>query len=151
MADLLRSPDRGGAGGAKWRAGRRRCPPSCRTPAEEALRQVLYDGGSPVSLKAADMEPYFEASAQDALKPLREKAAQLRETMPPSPDYAMVMNDAPEPVQPARLPPRQTGQSGRRGAAPVPSDPGGPRTGGRSSKAAAGWSWRRRSPARTTR
>jgi mono/diheme cytochrome c family protein len=77
-----------------------RMPTFLPDPAEETLREVLYGGGSPVILKAEDLEPSFEPSARDALASLRQKAAKLRETMPPAPEYAMVLEDAKEPYHP---------------------------------------------------
>src|SRR5262249_39188681 len=66
-------------------------------PVEEALRRVLHTGEGPLGIKREELEPSFEASARDSLKSLREKAKHLRETMPPTPEYAMVLEDAKEP------------------------------------------------------
>jgi hypothetical protein len=63
-------------------------------PNEEALRQVLYRDGSPTSLKAPELKPYFEATARDTLEGLSQKVDQLRKSMPPAPEYAMVLEDA---------------------------------------------------------
>jgi mono/diheme cytochrome c family protein len=69
-------------------------------PAEDSLRLVIYGRDSPVVLKEEELEPRFEASARETLKSLRQNAEELRATMPPAPEYAMVLEDAKEPANP---------------------------------------------------
>jgi hypothetical protein len=73
-------------------------PPTALPEADaEAVRQALYGRESPLKFETEALEPYFEASARDSLKALREKAEKLRETLPPAPEYAMTLADATEP------------------------------------------------------
>jgi hypothetical protein len=72
-------------------------PKALPDAAEETVRQVLYGRESPPSVKPEELEPFFEAAARDSLRALREKVAKLRETMPPAPEYAMVLEDGKEP------------------------------------------------------
>jgi hypothetical protein len=72
-------------------------PTALPDAAEETVRQVLYGRESPPSVKEEELEPFFEAAARDSLKTLQEKVAKLRETMPPAPEYAMVLQDGKEP------------------------------------------------------
>jgi mono/diheme cytochrome c family protein len=73
-------------------------PPSALPDADaDAVRQALYGRESPLKLETEALEPYFEASARDSLKALREKAERLRQTLPPAPRYAMTLEDAKDP------------------------------------------------------
>jgi hypothetical protein len=64
---------------------------------EEAVRQALYGKESPLSIKTEELEPYFEASERERLKSLKQNVKRLQETMPPAPEYAMVLQDAKQP------------------------------------------------------
>jgi mono/diheme cytochrome c family protein len=75
-------------------------PKSLPDADEEALRLLLYGPAGPFNFRAEQLEPYYEASAREALEAGREKVAKLREASPPTPEFAMVLEDAKEPVEP---------------------------------------------------
>ncbi len=66
--------------------------------AKKILAQVPKEGPNDGQIKA--LRPYFDPSAASKIKTLEATLVSLHKTMPPSPDYAMAMTDAPKPVEP---------------------------------------------------
>ncbi len=66
----------------------------------EAIRQVLYGPGAPTNIPPAGLEPFLDRAMRNRLTPLRKRVEQWRATAPDAPPRAMVLVDAPAPVNP---------------------------------------------------
>src|SRR5262249_2652933 len=75
-------------------------PKSLPDADEEALRLMLYGPAGPFKFRPRPLEAGLEAAAREALKAGREKMAKLRESAPPTPEFAMVLEDQKEPIEP---------------------------------------------------
>jgi mono/diheme cytochrome c family protein len=62
--------------------------------------QSLNVGAEPSDEQLKKLEPHFEAAARTQLQTLRTQIATLQKTMPPAPEFAMAMQDAPTPDEP---------------------------------------------------
>ena len=111
------------------------------TPEQAALLRVLGKDG-PLDIPAADFEKAANRLDRDQIRAMQRKIDAFKATSPAAPPRAMVLADAPSPVEPVVL---LRGNPNNRGPA-VPR-----RTASRSPRAAAGSNSRGRSPAPTTR
>ncbi|HZP83295.1 MAG TPA: PSD1 and planctomycete cytochrome C domain-containing protein [Chthonomonadaceae bacterium] len=62
--------------------------------------QAFREGTDPDEKQLKKLEPQFEAEAQAQLKTLRETLEALKKNVPPTPEFAMALQDAPTPVEP---------------------------------------------------
>ncbi|HLV79051.1 MAG TPA: PSD1 and planctomycete cytochrome C domain-containing protein [Chthonomonadaceae bacterium] len=68
-------------------------------PVQEALAKVI-DGKPVEEAVLAGLEPAFDAAAQAQLQARRQEIAGLEKSFPPAPEYAMALQDLPQPVEP---------------------------------------------------
>jgi hypothetical protein len=66
----------------------------------EAIRQVLYGPDAPTSIAPAALRPFLDRAMRDTLTALRKRIEQWQATSPDAPPRAMVLVDAPAPVEP---------------------------------------------------
>jgi hypothetical protein len=81
---------------------------------EEQLRQVLYGELTPTNVSLAEADSLFQRDDQSKIRELRKKVDALTVTHPGAPAKAMVLNDAPTPVNPTIF---VRGNAGNPGAA----------------------------------
>jgi cytochrome c553 len=68
--------------------------------AAEELRQVLYAEKNPTVVTADESRRFFNRAVKDKLAELRKAVDSFKANSPAAPPRAMVMNDAPQPMQP---------------------------------------------------
>ncbi|HEV8605147.1 MAG TPA: PSD1 and planctomycete cytochrome C domain-containing protein [Tepidisphaeraceae bacterium] len=81
---------------------------------EEQIRQVLYGELTPTNVSVAEADSLFGRDDQSKIRELRKKVDALKVTHPGAPAKAMVLNDAPTPVNQAIF---IRGNAGNQGAA----------------------------------
>jgi mono/diheme cytochrome c family protein len=64
----------------------------------EGIRSILYGLGSPLQFSDDELEPYFDADVAAQIKRLRQQIDDLVKTTPPSPEFAMTLQDAATPT-----------------------------------------------------
>jgi mono/diheme cytochrome c family protein len=76
-------------------------PKSLPDPAQEELRQFLYNPGRPTCLAMRDTEEFLlDRASLDQLKALRSDMEKLKATSPGAPARAMILEDTPNPYNP---------------------------------------------------
>lgn len=81
-------------------------------PAAEEVRQVLYAESSPTSIKSADSR-LFDRETRNKMVKLKRTVEAHQANSPVAPPRAMVMNDAPQPMQPKVLVRGNPGRPGK--------------------------------------
>ncbi|AGA26110.1 PSD1 and planctomycete cytochrome C domain-containing protein [Singulisphaera acidiphila] len=66
----------------------------------QSIRRVLHENGGPLGVKSEEVTGTFDVEEQNQLKNLQNEVAGLSTTHPGAPPRAMVLNDAPQPVNP---------------------------------------------------
>jgi hypothetical protein len=75
-------------------------PTALPDAAVEELRQVLYGQKNPSVVTADESRRFFNRAVKDKLGELRRAVESFKANSPAAPPRAMVMNDAPQPMQP---------------------------------------------------
>ncbi|WP_406696569.1 PSD1 and planctomycete cytochrome C domain-containing protein [Singulisphaera sp. Ch08] len=65
-----------------------------------SIRRVLHEDGGPLSVSADEVQRTLDRQERTRLKKLQNEVAELSATHPGAPPRAMVLNDAPQPVNP---------------------------------------------------
>ena len=75
-------------------------PTALPDPAAEEIRQVLYAETNPTVVARDDTRRLFDRATKNKLGELRRDVESFKANSPAAPPRAMVLNDAPQPVQP---------------------------------------------------
>jgi hypothetical protein len=120
-------------------------------PAIESVRLALRSDDSPVNVALADALHLFGNVDRMTSRGLKAKIDELIATHPGSPQRAMAVEDVETPVTPHVFQRGNPANVGKEVPRQFPGHSLASTTASRSRRAAAGWNWRRRSRARTTR